>query len=241
LELETQRFYLGRDYSESVAASGGVPYHLGLIPDEDYIRESLAGADGVLLPGSNTDIDPARFGEEPNPRLGTVIPEKDATDLFVLAEAERRGLPVFGICFGMQAINVSRGGSLIQDIPSQVPNFLKHDQGDPYHRPSHSIRVEENSILGTLADRSAATRVNSSHHQAVQVVGEHLQATAWASDGVVECIEDTRPERAVLGVQWHPEMTYKHDEFSRMIFNWFVNECRSWASGQNKAGRAAVS
>src|SRR5688572_25116653 len=89
LEMETHRFYLGRDYSEAVEASGAVPVHLALIPKVEYVTEALAGLDGVLLPGSNTDVDPQHYGEEPHPKLGTVIPIKDDTDRLVLAEAER--------------------------------------------------------------------------------------------------------------------------------------------------------
>lgn len=108
LELETRRFYLGRDYSEAVEAAGGVPVHLPLIPKAEYVAEALDGVDGVLLPGSNTDVDPHFYGEEPHPALGTVVPEKDETDRLVLAESERRGLPLLAICYGMQALNVWR-------------------------------------------------------------------------------------------------------------------------------------
>lgn len=241
LEMETRRFYLGRDYAESVAASGGIPLHLGLIPDEEYVREALAGVHGVLLPGSNTDVDPVRYGEEPHPRLGTVIPEKDETDLLVLAEAERRGLPVLGICFGMQVLNVSRGGSLVQDIGSTVNGCLKHDQGVPYDRLSHSVRIDVESNLGHIAaSGKAAGMVNTSHHQALKRVGENLRATAWAADGVIECIEDTRLERKVLGVQWHPEITFKNDELSQQIFRWFVEACAEFSRRQNRGSVAAV-
>src|ERR1041384_370882 len=120
LEMETSRFYLGRDYSESAAACGCSPVHIGLIPDAAYIADVMSGLDGILLPGSNTDVDPVRYGQEPIPQLGTVIPEKEETDLLVLAEAERLKMPVFGICFGMQILNVFYGGTLFQDIFSQI-------------------------------------------------------------------------------------------------------------------------
>ncbi len=229
LEMETRRFYLGRDYSEAVEACGGVPVHMGLIPKKDYVADALAGLDGILLPGSNTDTDPAYYGEEPHPKLGTVIPEKDETDRLVLDEAERLNLPLFGICFGMQALNVARGGSLIQDIDSLVDGNIRHDQGKPYDRPSHGVKIDETSTLASLeAVRNAngPVRVNSSHHQAVNRVGENLRAVAWASDGVIECIEDTRPDRFVLGVQWHPEITFSNDRLSREIFELFLTRCR---------------
>ncbi len=91
LEMETRRFYLGRDYSEAVEASGGVPVHLSLIPKAEYIAEVLSQVDGILLPGSDTDIDPSYYDQDPHPKLGKVIPEKDETDLLVLTEAEKLG------------------------------------------------------------------------------------------------------------------------------------------------------
>src|SRR5688572_21073344 len=116
LEIETRRFYLGRDYSEAIVSAGGVPMHLALIPDAGYIEEALSTLDGILLPGSNTDVDPHYYGQEPHHKLGTVIPEKDETDRLVINEAERLNLPILAICYGMQAVNVARGGSLVQDI-----------------------------------------------------------------------------------------------------------------------------
>ncbi len=239
LELETRRFYLGRDYSEGLEASGAVPVHLSLIPKPEYIAEALSGLDGILLPGSDSDVDPAHYGEDPHPKLGRVVPEKDQTDLLVLAEAERLGLPVFAICFGMQSLNVSRGGSLIQNIESQVENSVKHEQGKPMDRNSHRIRIAEHGILASLvaAETSEAVKVNSHHHQAIRSVGKNLVATAWANDGVIECIEDIRSGRFVFGVQWHPELSWKTDVLSKAIFDRFVETCaktrnfRSGASG----------
>src|SRR4051812_37844335 len=99
IELETDRFYLSRHYSEAVEAAGGLPVHIPLIPDADYIRETIAGLDGVLLPGSDSDVDPLRYGREPHAKLGRVHPLKDETDLLVLGEVEERALPLFAICF----------------------------------------------------------------------------------------------------------------------------------------------
>lgn len=230
LEMPTSRFYLGRDYSEAVEAAGGIPVHIGLIPKAGYIAELLSELDGVLLPGSNTDVDPHYYGQEPHHRLGTVIPEKDETDRLVLAEAERLNLPILGICFGMQALNVWRGGSLIQDIETQIKGSHKHEQGSPPHRNSHGLKIAKGSILSGLPAVKTAkggVRVNSSHHQAVDKLGKYLRATAWALDGVIECIEDTRKDRFVLGVQWHPELTRGHDDISVEMFDLFVERCRS--------------
>ena len=229
LELATSRFYLGRDYGEAVEAAGGIPIHISLIPKPEYIAELLADLDGILLPGSNTDVDPHYYGEEPHHKLGTVIPEKDETDMLVLAEAERLNLPLLGICFGMQALNVFRDGTLVQDIESQLPKSIKHEQGSPAHRNSHSLKIAKVNILSELAavkDAKVAIRVNSSHHQAIGKVGKNLKAIAWAKDGVVEGIQDTRKNRFVLGVQWHPEISAGHDDISREIFELFIDKCK---------------
>jgi putative glutamine amidotransferase len=242
LEIASGRFYLGRDYSEAVEAAGGVPVHLSLIPKSDYISAALAGLDGVLLPGSNTDVDPHLYGEEPHPRLGTVISEKDKTDMLVLEQIEEMNLPLLAICYGMQALNVARGGALIQDIESQTENSIKHEQGVPHSRHSHSITVSEGSVLSKLNAVSEAEiiRVNSSHHQAVARLGSDLVPVAWAKDGIVESIQDTRDDRFVLGVQWHPEMTLGIDSLSNQIFERFVQECVARRSGsRNMAGMSA--
>lgn len=245
LEMETGRFYLGRDYCEAVERSGGIPVHIGLIPKPEYISAVLEDVDGVLLPGSNTDIDPRFYNEDPHPNLGTVIPEKDETDRLVLAEIEQRGLPLLAICYGMQALNVYCGGTLIQDISSQVDGAIKHQQDGPADRVSHPIEIEEGSLLSTLSIHAAEGRVNSSHHQAIKNVGENLRATAWAPDGIVECVEDTRADRFALGVQWHPEILT--DELSQAIFGRFIDECHRRIArahvldSQNKASPFAVS
>jgi putative glutamine amidotransferase len=141
LEDEKRQFYIGRDYCEALEHFGAVPVMLPLIPKRDYIAEILKHLDGILLPGSDTDVDPNRFGEDPHPRLKKVLPEKDETDLLLLEEAEKLNLPVLAICYGMQILNVFRGGTLYQDIESEIPNCIKHEQGIPSDRNSHQITL----------------------------------------------------------------------------------------------------
>jgi len=228
LELSTNRFYLARDYSEAVEAAGGLPVHIPLIPRPDFIKAVMATLDGLLLPGSDSDVDPLRYGQEPHPQLGHVVPEKDETDLLVLAEAEERAMPVFAICFGLQSLNVSRGGTLIQDIGSQTPNAIKHEQGFPRDRASHRVKLLAGSILGQLAGQTEVP-VNSHHHQAVENLGTDLIATARASDGLIEAAEDPRTDRFVLGVQWHPELGWEKDPLSLALFNRFIDEAVKFA------------
>lgn len=229
LELETKRFYLGRDYCEALEKFGALPLHISLIPKKKYLQQVLQNLDGILLPGSDTDIDPFRFNEEPHPKLKRVIYIKEETDLLILEEAEKLKIPILGICFGMQALNVSRGGTLYQDIESQIPNPLKHEQGVPLERNSHSIEIEKNSLLFTLTN-ALKVQVNSHHHQSIKIIGNNLKATAHAKDKVIECVEDTRKDRFVLGVQWHPELNWKVDSLSENIFQKFVKASVEYAS-----------
>jgi putative glutamine amidotransferase len=228
-ELETERFYLARAYSEAVEAAGGVPVHISLIPEAAYIAAALARLDGLLLPGSASDVEPMRYGREPHPRLGSVHPLKDETDALALAEAERLELPLLAICFGLQIWNVTRGGTLIQDIESALPEAIKHEQGVPRARRSHRVQLLAESRLARLAETMCVS-VNSHHHQAIETVGANLRATAWAPDGLVEALEDTRAERWAVGVQWHPEIDWAGDELSPRLFRAFTDAARHYAN-----------
>jgi len=239
IELETERFYLARHYSEAVEGAGGLPVHIPLIPKPDFIRHAVQGLDGILLPGSDSDVDPLRYGHEPHPKIGAVHPMKDETDLLVLEEIEARAMPLFAICFGVQILNVFRGGTLIQDISSQHPNAINHQQGAPRDRHSHRVRLLEDSMLGQLAGSDSAP-VNSHHHQAIETLGRELVATAWATDGLVEAVEDPRSDRFVLGVQWHPELGWERDELSRSLFERFVSEAGRFASSRSDSSQTVI-
>ena len=235
IEASTNRFYLSRFYSEALEAAGAVPLHISLIPNADYVNAAVESLDGILLPGSDSDVDPQRYGREPQRRLGTVHPIKDETDLLIIAAAEKKGIPIFAICFGMQILNVYRGGTLIQDIESQVPDAIKHEQGSPRDRRSHSVKLLPGSILEKLAGTEQQS-VNSHHHQAIELIGRDLIATAWSTDGLVEAFEDPRAEPFVMAVQWHPELGWENDEFSQAIFRHFVRQVT-----ENRKHPAAVS
>lgn len=239
IEHTTDRFYLSRFYSEAVEAAGGAPVHISLIPKANYIDCVVDGLEGLLLPGSDSDVDPLRYGQQPHPQLGSVHRIKDETDLLAIAAAERRNLPIFAICFGMQILNVSRGGTLIQDIQSQVPEAIKHEQGAPRDRPSHHVRLLETSRLSSIGATVDAI-VNSHHHQAIESVGANLVATAWANDGVIEALEDPRSDRFVVAVQWHPELGWERDEFSLRLFKSFVREAEEFRQSHQEAVSTSV-
>ena len=225
IDHPTERFYLSRHYSEAVEAAGGAPVHISLIPNAGYIDAVVDGLDGILLPGSDSDVDPLRYGQQPHPGLGAVHPIKDETDLLIIDAAERKQLPLFAICFGMQVLNVFRGGTLIQDIRSQLPDAIKHEQGAPRNRPSHAVKVALGSRLSEILG-TADLVVNSHHHQAIETLGANLVVTARSSDGIIEAFEDPRPDRFVVAVQWHPEMGWHDDKFSQRLFDSFVAHAR---------------
>jgi putative glutamine amidotransferase len=136
----------------------------------------------------------------------------------------------------MQVLNVSRGGTLIQDIGSQLPDAIKHEQGAPRDRPSHRISLAEKTKLSRIAGVEAAV-VNSHHHQAIETLGANLIATAWSTDGIIEALEDPRADRFVVAVQWHPELGWERDVISQRLFANFVAE----ASKFTEATSAVVS
>jgi putative glutamine amidotransferase len=218
-------YELRETYPEAIYAAGGIPVILPLIPEADYINSLMNHVDAICLSGAISDVDPLRYGHEPKQGLGPVVPKRDDLDTMLMDVTEERRLPVLAICFGIQSLNVYRGGTLIQDINSEIKGSLKHMQGDLFYRPSHSITITEGSLLAKLADNNK-TFVNSHHHQAVDIVGKNLEPIAWAADGIIEAVVDPRPDRFVLGVQWHPEVGWQNDNLSLNIFNHFIEKAR---------------
>ena len=193
------------DYVDGVAGAGGVPVVLPPTGDETAAETVIRSLDGLLLSGGS-DLDPGYYGEEPVPELGVTLPERDAFEMTLVGLALRRGMPVFGICRGMQVLNVALGGTLYQDLPSQWGrDVLKHRQDTPKWQPTHEVRVEDGSYVAGVMDREVV-KVNSYHHQGVKDLARGLLATGRSSDGVVEAVEAVDvSERWLLGVQWHAE------------------------------------
>jgi putative glutamine amidotransferase len=218
-DSELERYGLDRRYVDAVHEAGGRVLLIPVPLHADRVLELAAGIDGLLLPGSPTDVDPARYGEKPHPRLGRLFPERDETDFLLLEQAEGRGLPVLGICHGMQTLNVWRGGSLLQHLEPGDAAIRHQNPGRPRDLDAHEVEITSPSLLAGLV--GARLAVNSFHHQAVDRAGRDLVVVARASDGIAEAIEETgRP--FVLGVQWHPEASRESSEASRRLFGAFV-------------------
>ena len=219
--------YIGqiRHYLDAILWAGGLPLMIPAVDEPAVIREYVQRAHGILLPGSPTDVDPKHYGAERHGKLGKLYPDRDAADFAILDFAEEQeDMPLLGICFGIQSLNVHRGGSLVQDIPSLVNDSVKHDEDEGKPAARHMVEIGEDSMVGRLAGRSKM-EVNSHHHQAVANPGRNLRVVAFANDGVVEAVEDTTG-RFVLGVQWHPERGWKEDPFSKALFSKLIEHAR---------------
>ena len=195
-------FQLRDDYVRSVETAGGLPLVLAPGRPEDAAL-LLDRLDGLLLTGG-ADVGPHIYGAEQHPTVVRVLPERDAFELALVREALSHDLPLLAICRGHQVLNVATGGTLVQDIPSELESTVDHDpEGERWHR-AHGVRVLPGTRLRAILERDEVA-VNSFHHQAVKDVGQGLVVSARATgDGVIEALE--RPDsRFVVGVQWHPE------------------------------------
>jgi putative glutamine amidotransferase len=209
-------------YAEQVAAAGGIPV---LLPPVPGIAGAVGRLDGLVLTGGG-DIDPAAYGAEPHPLTSRVSEQRDRAELDALAAVLAVGLPVLGICRGLQILNVARGGTLHQHLPD-VPGL----DGLAAHTPelgrygSHPVRIAPGSrlaeVLGRGAEGAVERAVPTSHHQAIDRLGDGLTATAWAADGVIEAVELGRVTPGqhpfVLAVQWHPEVGQDPSLFRALV------------------------
>jgi len=213
------------DYVESVRRVGGEPRVLD--PLTDRPEQVVGEVNGVLMTGG-VDIDPARYGEDRHETVTAVEPERDAFEFALLLAARDARLPLFGICRGLQVMNVALGGSLIQDIAAQMAGILPHTVPAPPFALAHEVWVSKGSKLWTLMQEKMVDAdtisVNSRHHQAIKRLAPGFEVTATAPDGVIEAIECPNAPFC-LGVQWHPENFWRTGEF-RPLFEGFIEACR---------------
>jgi putative glutamine amidotransferase len=212
------------DYRQAVLHVGGEARVLEPAMDPDKVLDDV---DGVLLTGGD-DVAPAHYGEARHPSTVEAEAGRDRFELALVKAAQARDLPILAICRGLQVLNVARGGTLIQDIPSEVTGALPHKLDVPPHESyalAHEVWLEKDTLLGKLMQERLSGAdtcdVNSRHHQAVKQVAPGLVVSATAPDGVVEALEDPGA-RFCLGVQWHPENFWRTGEF-RPLFEGFLD------------------
>ena len=223
-----------KSYIDAVVTAGGVPLLMPLVDDEEVLRALYDRIDGLLLAGGG-DIEPHHYGEEPQPELGMVDQVRDAVELPLVRWAAQDGKPVLGVCRGMQVINVAMGGSLYQDIPSQLGGDISHNgsytQKD-WTYMVHDLKLEPTSKLARIMGVEVFP-INSLHHQSVKQVAPALRPVGWAPDGVVEAVEGSNGH-FMIGVQCHPEaLQGAADTRWQALFKQFVDTCRAHVLAQD--------
>jgi putative glutamine amidotransferase len=219
-------------YERAVELAGGKAVRVGLDQTPSEVRKLMESCDGVLLPGSKADVDPARFKAARSTHTAASDPRRDAVDDLLIEDAYRLGKPVLGICYGLQSLNVNRAGSLIQHIPEFLPEAARakvnHEAGRTV-AVAHAVEIEPDSRLAEIVGNRTEVRgplvlpVNSSHHQSAEAIGEGLRIVARCpDDGIIEALEGTAPDHFVLAVQWHPERSAQQDSASQAIFRAFI-------------------
>lgn len=208
-------------YVRALVDAGATPLLIPVTADPSRAAEYIDLIDGLLLPGGQ-DVTPALYGQDPLPQVSYILEEQDLMELELLRLAVKKGIPVFGICRGMQLMNVTLGGGLIQDIYAQQKATIGHKQDSSIRsQATHGAKMLEGSLLESLLGTEPLF-VNSYHHQALGAVAEGFTVSATAADGIIEAVEN--PEKKLLGVQWHPEEMYiRYPRFAN-LFRWLVEK-----------------
>ena len=230
-KYEMEMAALGQRYLDAILHAGGTPLILPPTLPPEEAPALLRRVDGVLLTGGG-DIAPERYGGQPHPKVYGVLPQRDALELALAREALAQGKPLFGICRGIQVLNVALGGTLYEDLAEQSPHSLPHRRDPRTERTllAHEVEVAPNSRLAAIVGASRLA-VNSLHHQGIRNLAPGLQATAHAPDGLVEAVEAPHHPFA-LAVQWHPEWLYDTEPRMAALFHAFVAACQGAHRGE---------
>lgn len=211
-------------YTSAIEKAGGLPLIIPFSIKEESINEYVELCDGFFFTGG-VDIDPLYYGEEAIPECGELHPYRDSLEFSVFDEAMRRRKPILAVCRGAELVNVALGGTLYQDIHSEVDTTVTHRQIEPTFAHSHEVNVIPGTPLAELFS-AERVRVNSFHHQATRVIGRDLRTMAVADDGIVEALYYTG-DNYLRAFQWHPERLYDVDSYNKKIFEDFILACKS--------------
>ena len=219
---ESLQHSIKNTYFDTLLRAGSLPVLLPYVKDDETAAQVIHHLDGLLLAGGG-DILPSRFGEEMLPECGKLEEERDVSELLLLKAALDRHMPVFGICRGVQLLAVGLGGTLFQDIESQLGIPAKaHKQEPPYDNPHHAVRFKE----GGLFERITGSRLmltNSMHHQSIKDAGSQLKIEGITMDGIIEAVSMIGREE-VFGVQFHPECLAHYSDWAMRLFTYFVEK-----------------
>jgi putative glutamine amidotransferase len=228
-EFSDASISLSNRYTDAVIAAGGLPQVFPATTSKEVIAESVERCDGILMTGGD-DIDPKLYSknlpESLAKTVGPLEPDRDTWETIMIAETLRQHKPLLGICRGHQMLNVALGGTLVVDIPTQVPNALNHRRMDKKMEPVHEVNIDADSILRQITGRKTLG-VNSTHHQAIGRLAEPLRSVATSSDGVIEAVELKEPGGApfLLAVQFHPERLIDTSDVFLQLFRSFIEAC----------------
>ncbi|CAG0933374.1 putative glutamine amidotransferase [Thermoflexales bacterium] len=217
-----ETYSLTRQYAAGVVQAGGVPVIIPHNLDEEALHALLDRLDGVLLSGGG-DLDPAWYGEAAHPATCEIEPDRDRVELTLARWLVEQARPLLAICRGIQVLNVALGGTLVQDIPAQIPAAVPHSfdrKTTPRHYLAHPVKIDPDSHLARVLQLDVA-QTNSWHHQALKQVADRLRVTAVAPDGVIEAVE-VQGQRLAIGVQWHPEWLFEERAEHRRLFEELV-------------------
>ncbi len=220
-------YFLRARYTKAIEDAGGIPFILPLMPDRAAWRRIVSQVDGLLITGSGSDLAPETYGQKQRYKFTRMSRERATLEIGISKIAYQADVPMLGICGGMQSINVALGGTLFQDINSQLHTSIPHQPTYSATKCAHSIQIEPRSLLRRIAGK-ATIQVNSSHHQSVKDVPSCLVTTAISIDGVIEAIE-AQDKQFLLGVQWHPEFLYERHPIQKKLFQALIRAARAFS------------
>ncbi len=220
---EKESIWMLPAYLDAISKCGGVPITFPLECDGNDVQQICELCDGFLLTGGH-DVDPLLYDSKISDKCGEINRHRDELEKQIFSYAVKNDMSVFGICRGIQIINVLCGGSLYQDLPSEFDSSVSHVMKPPYHLPVHSVDICDGTLLSELYNQKTV-QVNSYHHQAVKDLGSGLTAMSYSCDGLVEAVR-MKDKKFIVAVQWHPEFSYKHDKNAIDLFSEFIKSCK---------------
>lgn len=225
--IETMnRSVVGSSYTDMIQRAGGIPFLIPPQVEMAHLDRLLDFADGFVMVGGY-DVDPRRYGEALIPAMENITiqdPRRAENDFGLLERVITRRIPTLAICLGMQQLNVLLGGTLYQDIPSQIESPLVH-KIEEWYDARHEVEFEKGSLLQKLTG-TCCTETNSAHHQSVKQLCPGFHVTAWTSDNIIEAMEPDDVSLPILAVQWHPEFETKNDLAGVRLFEWLIDRIR---------------